>query len=69
MPLTNRSPAYHITDHLLGQFGEIHAFDVIPLSGILFMTGDDGFTIYDTSDPENVSMLSRIPVPVMESDP
>jgi hypothetical protein len=63
------SDPYHITDRLLAQFRDIHAFDVIPLSGILFMTGDDGFYMYDTTDPEAISMLSHIPVPVPESIP
>ena len=46
----------------IAHFGEIHAFDVIPLHNLLLMIGDDGFYQYDYSDLENIRLLGRIPV-------
>ncbi len=51
-----------IDNHLLVHYENIHAFDVIPLGGILLMTGEDGLCQYDYSDPENIKLLSKISV-------
>lgn len=53
---------YHITQHKIAEFREIHAHDVIPLSSFLFMIGDDGFYIYDYSDLQAISLLGTLPV-------
>jgi hypothetical protein len=53
---------YAITDHKIAEFGDIHAFDVIPLSSCLLMIGEDGFYIYDYSDLEDISLLGTLPV-------
>jgi hypothetical protein len=44
----------HITD--------IHAYDVIPLNGVLMVTGESGIVQYDYSDLENLRHLSSIPI-------
>ncbi len=51
-----------IGERLLEHYDNIHAYDVIPLDGILLMTGDDGLFQYDYSDPENIQFLSKISV-------
>jgi hypothetical protein len=53
---------YTITSHQIAQFSQIHAHDVIPMDQFLFMIGDDGFYIYDYSDPTDISMMGTIPV-------
>ncbi len=53
---------YAITDHKIAEFGDIHAYDVIPLSSYLFMIGEDGFCIYDYSDLENIALIGTLPV-------
>lgn len=53
---------HHITDHLIASFDHVHAYDVIALPDLLFLTGDDGFLIYDTADRENITLLSHFPV-------
>jgi len=60
----NAVDPYHITDNMIAQFGSIHAYDVIPLSDFLFLTGDDGFYIFDYSDLEDISLLGTLPVSV-----
>jgi hypothetical protein len=59
---------YDVTDklkvdsHKISGFPGIHAYDVIPVNGLLFMIGDDGFYQYDYSNLKNISLLSHIPV-------
>jgi hypothetical protein len=59
---------YDATDPLLiaankiASFPDIHAFDVIPVNGILLMIGLDGLYQYDYSDISDVKQLSFIPV-------
>jgi hypothetical protein len=43
-------------------FSEVNAFDVIPFNGILMMIGTGGIYQYDYSGPENISLLSEIPI-------
>lgn len=53
---------YHVTTNLIAQFKDIQATDVIPVNGLLFMIGKDGFYQYDYSSLTNVKLLSKIPV-------
>ncbi|MDR0537562.1 MAG: hypothetical protein LBH04_05920 [Tannerellaceae bacterium] len=46
----------------LSVFANIKAYDVIPVNNYLFMIGDDGFYLYDYSNPKNVKLLSHIAV-------
>jgi hypothetical protein len=39
-----------------------HAFDVIPYDNIAIVTGTNGISQYDYSDPKNLKLLSTIPV-------
>ncbi|MCI5057367.1 MAG: hypothetical protein MRY83_14730 [Flavobacteriales bacterium] len=43
-------------------YANIHAYDVIPLDGLLMMIGDDGLYQYDYTDVNNIQLLSVIPV-------
>ena len=59
---------YEISSHLLWEFTDIHAYDVIPLSSFLFTIGEKGFYIYDYSDLSDITLLGSLPVEGMESD-
>ncbi len=50
--------ANNLTLHVEG----IHAYDVIPYNNVLIMTGNDGIHQYDYSNPEQIKLLSTIPV-------
>lgn len=50
-----------IDDHLIAHFEDIHAYDVIPLNGVLMMIGEDGLYQYDYSNPADIKLLSKIP--------
>ncbi len=56
------SDSYTIDQHLLAHFEDIHAFDVIPLNGVLIVIGDDGIYQYDYSDLANIRLLSKLTV-------
>jgi hypothetical protein len=43
-------------------FSDINAFDVIPYNGVLMMIGSSGLYQYDYKGPENISLLSHIPI-------
>jgi hypothetical protein len=39
-----------------------HTYDVIPYKNIAIVTGNDGISQYDYTDPRNLKLLSKIPV-------
>jgi hypothetical protein len=51
-----------ITQNMIAHFKEIQATDVIPLNGLLFMIGEDGFYQYDYTSLSDVKLLSKIAV-------
>lgn len=51
-----------IDDNQIATFANINAFDVIPINGVLFMIGEDGFYQYDYSDLQNIQFLSKIEI-------
>lgn len=51
-----------INKHLLAQFPDIVAYDVIPINGILMLIGEDGLYQYDYQDVTNIVLLSKIEV-------
>jgi len=57
---------YDVTDKtqlsLLNTFKNIQTYDVIPVGGYLFMTGNDGFYLYDYSNINNIRQIGHIPV-------
>jgi len=52
----------HITQNQISNFKDIQATDVIPVNGLLFMIGDDGFYQYDYTNLQNIKLLSHIEV-------
>ncbi|WPP50789.1 LVIVD repeat-containing protein [Catalinimonas niigatensis] len=52
-----------ISENQLAHFDDIHAYDVIPLGGVLMLIGNDGLYQYDYTDPANIQLLSKIAVP------
>lgn len=53
---------FTMDDHMITRVPNIHAFDVIPVNGFLFMIGEDGFYQYDYSDLQDIRQISFIPV-------
>ncbi len=51
-----------IDQRKIAQYGDINAWDVIPMEGVLIMIGTDGLYQYDYADPENIKELSVIPI-------
>ena len=51
-----------INNNKLAEFPNINALDVIPLDNLLFTIGDEGFYIYDYSNLENITLLSKIEI-------
>ncbi len=56
------SDKHHIAENMITRFPNIDTYDVIPVSGYLFMIGDDGFYQYDYSDLNDIRQVSFIPV-------
>lgn len=51
-----------IDQNQIVQFDELHALDVIPLTNLLLMIGEDGFYQYDYADLTDIREISRIPI-------
>ena len=58
----NATDVMSITQHAISHFENIQATDVIPVNGLLFMIGDNGFYQYDYTDIQNIRLLSQIKV-------
>jgi len=51
-----------IDKNLLAHHKDINAVDVIPFNDVLMMIGQDGIFQYDYSNPQDIKILSKIPV-------
>lgn len=51
-----------IDQHLLQNYTNLNAFDVIPFGNILIMIATDGIYQYNYSDLQNITQLSKIPI-------
>jgi hypothetical protein len=51
-----------IITNQLAYYPGFHAFDVIPMNGILMLIGEDGIWQYDYSDPGNIVQISHITI-------
>jgi len=51
-----------IDQHLLKQYSNLNAFDVIPFGDVLIMIAEDGLYQYNYSDLQNITELSKIPI-------
>jgi hypothetical protein len=56
------SDVFSIDEQLIYHETDYHAIDVIPNNGLLLMIGDNGIYQFDYSDPENLSLLSILPI-------
>ncbi|MEM9858531.1 MAG: hypothetical protein AAF843_14305 [Bacteroidota bacterium] len=56
------SDASTIDQKQLAHYGNIQAFDVIPLNDVAMMIGEDGLFQYDYSDLQNIKLLSHIQI-------
>jgi len=62
LKIFNATDVYHINTNPIAQFKDIQATDVIPVNGLLFMIGKDGFYQYDYSNLTDVKLVSKITV-------
>ncbi len=55
---------FKISDNLIISYNSISAYDVIasPYRDVLLVIGRDGIVQYNIADPQNISLLSQIPV-------
>lgn len=58
----NADDPNNITQNLIQYFRDMNAYDVIPLGNVLLMIGSDGLYQYDYTDPQDLKLLSVIPV-------
>jgi hypothetical protein len=49
-----------VNQHMIAQYPEYNAYDVIPLNGVLLMVSDKGLYQYDYSDVKNIKLLSKV---------
>jgi hypothetical protein len=54
-----------ITSHLIYSYPHINAYDVIPIGKTLVLIGNDGLYQYNYSNVANITLLSKIPVVVV----
>ena len=48
--------------HLIKQYTDLNAFDVIPFGNVLIMIAEDGIYQYSYSDLQNIQQISKIPI-------
>ncbi len=48
--------------HMVKNYTNLKAYDVIPYNGTLIMIAQDGIYQYDYADPQNIKLLSKIPI-------
>jgi hypothetical protein len=58
----NASNPYQIAQNQIAHFQNIRTYDVIPNNGVLLLIGDDGLFQYDYSNPQQILLLSQIPI-------
>ncbi|MFT3740924.1 MAG: hypothetical protein QM786_19410 [Breznakibacter sp.] len=49
-----------VNEHLIATFPDINAYNVIPVNGLLFAIGSDGFYLYDYADLQNITLKGKI---------
>jgi hypothetical protein len=60
LKVLDASDPYNVKE--LRHIKDIETYDVIPMDGVLMITGDSGIIQYDYSDIDNLELLSVIPV-------
>ncbi len=51
-----------IITNQIAHFPDFNTFDVIPMNGVLMLIGADGIYQYDYSNPEELTLLSHLPI-------
>jgi hypothetical protein len=62
LKIYNVADKQSIDQHLIKHYHTIHAYDVIPINGVLMLIGEDGIVQYDYSDPENITKISHLKI-------
>lgn len=62
LKLFDKTDLTTIDQNMVAEYTNIHAFDVIPLNGVLMMIGDNGFYQYEYDCEGKLELLSTIPV-------
>jgi hypothetical protein len=58
----NKSNPLEILANQIAHFPDFNTFDVIPFNGVLMLVGQGGIYQYDYSNPQNLVLLSHIPI-------
>lgn len=58
----NKSNPLEILSNQIAHFPDFNTYDVIPFNGVLMLVGQDGIYQYDYSNPQNLVLLSHIPI-------
>ncbi len=62
LKIYNAADPLTINEHVVATFPSINAYDVIARNNYLFMIGDEGFSLYDYSNIQNIKQIGFIPV-------
>ena len=62
LKIYDKSDPLAIIAHQVAYYPDFDTFDVIPLDGILMLTGEKGIYQYDYSDPGNIKQISHITI-------
>lgn len=62
LKIYDKSDPLAIITHQVAYYPDFDTFDVIPMDGILMLTGEKGIYQYDYSDPGNIVQLSHITI-------
>jgi hypothetical protein len=65
LKIYDASNPVQISSHLIYTYPNINAYDVIPIGTVLVLIGDDGLYQYNYSNVTNITLLSKIPVVVV----
>lgn len=62
LKIYDASDPLRIDQHLLKQYSNLKAYDVIPFGAILILIAEDGIYQYNYTDLQNIKQLSKIPI-------
>lgn len=62
LKIYDKSDPLAIITHQVAYYPDFDTFDVIPMDGVLMLTGEKGIYQYDYSDPENIVQISHITI-------
>jgi hypothetical protein len=62
LKIYDASDPLRIDQHMLKQYTNIKALDVIPFGNVLIMIAEDGIYQYNYTDLQNIKQLSKIPI-------